>query len=91
MARTLEAPANQLRILKAQFEMAGRAIGNIFIPALNAILPYGIAVVQIIREIANAIASLFGFQMTEVDYPVSQVPGLEQENWQTTSMTLPVP
>ena len=68
LARTLEAPANQLRILKAQFEMAGRAIGNIFIPALNAILPYGIAVVQIILEIANAIASLFGFQMTEVDY-----------------------
>lgn len=68
LARTLEAPANQLRILKAQFETAGRAIGNIFIPALNAILPYGIAVVQIIREIANAIASLFGFQMTEVDY-----------------------
>lgn len=68
LARTLEAPANQLRILKAQVEMAGRAIGNIFIPALNAILPYGIAVVQIIREIANAIASLFGFQMTEVDY-----------------------
>lgn len=68
LARTLEAPANQLRILKAQVEMAGRAIGNIFIPALNAIFPYGIAVVQIIREIANAIASLFGFQMTEVDY-----------------------
>lgn len=68
LTRTLEAPANQLRILKAQVEMAGRAIGNIFIPALNAILPYGIAVVQIIREIANAIASLFGFQMTEVDY-----------------------
>lgn len=68
LARTLEAPVNQLRILKAQVEMAGRAIGNIFIPALNAILPYGIAVVQIIREIANAIASLFGFQMTEVDY-----------------------
>ena len=68
LARTLEAPANQLRILKAQVEMAGRAIGNIFIPALNAILPYAIAVVQVIREIANAIASLFGFQMTEVDY-----------------------
>ena len=68
LARTLEAPANQLRILKAQVEMAGRAIGNIFIPALNAILPYAIAVVQVIREIAKAIASLFGFQMTEVDY-----------------------
>lgn len=68
LARTLEAPANQLRILKAQFNMAAREIGNIFIPALNAILPYAIAVVQVIREIASAIASLFGFQMTEVDY-----------------------
>ena len=68
LARTLEAPANQLRILQAQFNMAARAIGNIFIPALNAILPYAIAVVQVIRKIANAIASLFGFQMTEVDY-----------------------
>nr|DAD87265.1 MAG TPA: minor tail protein [Siphoviridae sp. ctKXi8] len=68
LARTLEAPANQLRVLSAQFNMAARAIGNIFIPALNAILPYAIAVVQVIREIANAIASLFGFEMTEVDY-----------------------
>lgn len=68
LARTLDAPANQLRILKAQFEMAAQAIGNIFIPALNAILPYGIAVVQIIREIANAIAALFNFELTPVDY-----------------------
>ena len=68
LARTLEAPANQLRVLQAQFNMAAREIGNIFIPALNAILPYAIAVVQVIREIASAIASLFGFHMTEVDY-----------------------
>lgn len=68
LARTLEAPANQLRVLQAQFNMAAREIGNIFIPALNAILPYAIAVVQVIREIASAIASLFDFQMTEVDY-----------------------
>ena len=63
MARTLEAPANQLRILQA-----ARAIGNIFIPALNAILPYAIAVVQVIREIANALANLAGFKLTDVDY-----------------------
>lgn len=68
LARTLEAPANQLRILQAQFSMAARAIGNIFIPALNAILPYAIAVVQVIREIANALAGLFGFKLTKVDY-----------------------
>lgn len=68
MARTLEAPANQLRILQAQLTQAARAIGNIFIPALNAILPYAIAVAQVIREIANALANLAGFKLTEVDY-----------------------
>ena len=68
MARTLEAPANQLRILQAQLTQVARAIGNIFIPALNAILPYAIAVVQVIREIANALANLVGFKLTEVDY-----------------------
>lgn len=68
MARTLQAPANQLRILQAQLTQAARAIGNIFIPALNAILPYAIAVVKAIREIANAIANLLGFTLTDVDY-----------------------
>lgn len=68
MARTLEAPANQLRILQAQLTQAARAIGNIFIPALNAILPYAIAVVKAIREIANALANLLGFTLTDVDY-----------------------
>ncbi len=66
MARTLEAPANQMRIFKAQTEQAARALGNIFIPALNAILPYAIAAVKIIRMLADAVAALFGFELTEV-------------------------
>lgn len=68
MARTLNAPANQLRVLRAQVTQCARAIGNIFIPALNAILPYAIAVAKVIRLIANAIASLFGFALPEIDY-----------------------
>lgn len=68
MARTLDAPANQLRILEAQISQAARALGNIFIPALNAILPYAIAAVKVIRLLANAIASLVGFTLPEVDY-----------------------
>lgn len=68
MARTLETPANQLRIFKAQVEQAGRALGNIFIPALNAILPYCIAAVEAIRMVANAIAELVGFSLPEIDY-----------------------
>ena len=68
MARTLAAPANQLRILAAQATQAKRALGNIFIPALNAILPYAIAFLKVIRWVAQSIADLFGFTMPVIDY-----------------------
>lgn len=68
MARTLEAPANQLRILKAQVVQCARALGNIFIPILNAVLPYAIAFAKVIRMIADGIASVVGFKLPEVDY-----------------------
>lgn len=68
MARTLEAPANQLRILQAQANQAARALGNVFIPALNAVLPYAIAALKVIRVLADAIATLFNFTLPEVDY-----------------------
>ena len=68
MARTLNAPANQLRVLQAQVIQCARALGNIFIPVLNAVLPYAIALAKIIRMVADAIASFFGFKLPEVDY-----------------------
>lgn len=68
MTRTLVAPANQLRILQAQVTQCARALGNIFIPALNAILPYAIAVAKVIRMLADVIAGLFGFSLPEIDY-----------------------
>lgn len=68
MARTLEDPANQLRVLKSQFNMASREIGNVFIPMLNAILPYAIAVTKVVRNLAASLAELVGFSMPEVDY-----------------------
>lgn len=68
MARTLVAPANQLRILKAQITQCVRALGNIFIPALNAVLPYAIALAKAIRFVADAIASFFDFALPEIDY-----------------------
>ena len=73
MARTLDDPANQLRVLKAEFNMAAREIGNAFIPALNAILPYAIAVVKVIRILANTIANLFGYEMPDVSSAASSV------------------
>lgn len=62
------APANQFRVLQAQVTQCARALGNIFIPVLNAVLPYAIALAKIVRMLANFIASLFEFKLPEVDY-----------------------
>ncbi|MBR5199356.1 MAG: hypothetical protein IKW20_05950 [Bacteroidales bacterium] len=67
MADTLTAPANQLRILKAQVTQCARAFGNLFIPILNAVLPVAVAVVKVVTMMAQAIASLFGLEL-EVDF-----------------------
>ena len=66
MARTLDDPANQLRVLKAQVTMAGREIGNVFIPALNAVLPYAIAITKVVGSLASAIAGLVGYEPPEL-------------------------
>lgn len=68
MARTLESPANQLRVLRAEITQVSRAIGNLFIPILTKVLPYVIAFLQIVRELANALAKLFRFELTDVDW-----------------------
>ena len=68
LARTLEAPANQLRIFNAQINILERNLGNIFIPLLNKILPYAIALVKVIRKIAEVFARLIGFTLPEIDY-----------------------
>ena len=68
MARTLDAPANQTRIFKSRINELSRAIGNIFIPILNKMLPYLIAVADLAREAAESIALFFGFTLPEVDY-----------------------
>lgn len=66
-AKTIEVPANQLRILSDRFVTLGRSIGSIFIPIIGALLPYLNALVSILTDVANAIASFFGFKAPEVE------------------------
>lgn len=68
MSRTLESPANQLRIFSSSVTQAGRAIGNIFIPALNKALPYLIASLHVIEDIADEIARLLGFTLSDIEW-----------------------
>lgn len=68
MGRTLNTPANMLRILRENVLIAGMSLGNIFIPALMAVLPAAIAVTQAIKIMADAIAALFNFKIPEIDW-----------------------
>lgn len=64
MARTLSAPANQMRILQAQVTQAARALGNTFIPILNNLLPYVIAATRVVRQLAEAFSAFLGLSFT---------------------------
>lgn len=68
MGRTLVTPANALRILRQEFTMLGRAIGRIFIPIVMAVMPYVIALSQLLTDLANRLASFLGYKITDVDY-----------------------
>lgn len=68
LARTIEAPANQFRVLGEQIAMAGRNIGNIFLPMMAAILPYVNAVLIVINKLLSALAKLFGFKADNWDF-----------------------
>ena len=68
LARTIEAPANQMRILGEQVSMAGRNIGNIFLPMVASVLPYLNALFIVINKVLSAIASLFGFSENAWDF-----------------------
>lgn len=69
MARTLNQPTNALRVFKAQLSIAARMIGALFIPALSAILPYAIAVAQVIQMMLASLMRLLGIKMP--DFTVS--------------------
>ena len=71
--KTIESPANQMRILDEQWQRLSRSVGNLFLPVLAKVLPYLNAVLMVLTEIINTVASLLGFDLGEYDYGVSGV------------------
>lgn len=67
LARTLNSPANQIRILQAQLSELARAVGSVLYPALKSILPPLIAAVELVEEFVQWIAKLMGVKT--VDFP----------------------
>ena len=79
MAHTLNAPANQLRILKSQVTQLGRALGNFFIPILNKVLPYAIASVKVLREVLDVFMDLIGIELSAVDFGADSITSATDE------------
>lgn len=61
-AKTIESPANQLRILKEQFIQLALAVGRLLLPALQAILPVLNGILMAITAIVSFIGRLLGIK-----------------------------
>lgn len=61
LARTIEEPANQLRVLKAQIQETGVWLGNVFMGTLGNVLPYINAFVMVIKELIKMLAIFTGY------------------------------
>lgn len=68
LARTIATPANALRILNAQWEQAKRALGQVVSAIVTWAIPVFQALIEVIEEAAAALASMLGYEQTEIDY-----------------------
>ncbi len=71
LAQTIQSPANQIKILKAQLDMLAKSVGSLLYPALKSILPPLIAAVQLIREFVEWVAKLTGVKVVFTDFTKS--------------------
>lgn len=65
-ARTIETPANQLRIFKEQMSQLGRAIGNFIVVPLAKAMAYINGFIMALRMLLNFIASSFRLLNTSI-------------------------
>jgi hypothetical protein len=71
LAQTIQSPANQIKILKAQLDMLAKSVGSLLYPAMKSILPPLIAAVQLIREFVEWVAKLMGVKVVFTDFTKS--------------------
>lgn len=77
-ARTIQTPANMLKILKDQIKETAVTLGNLFYPILNTVLPALITFTLVIQNLAKNLATLFGIDTTEKLIDPSESKDLEK-------------
>lgn len=80
LARTLNSPANLMRLFKNQVSQLGLAFSNFLLPVLQAVLPYFTAFTKVVTLALNSLAKFMGLKNTsasdETDKINSNIGGL---------------
>lgn len=74
LARTIESPANQIRVLKNQLQELGIWLGNVFMGTIGAIMPYINGFIMALKEIIKLFAIFVGYTPigSEVAQPLEE-------------------
>lgn len=73
LARTLDSPANQLRIMKNQVQQLGLAFSNFLLPTVSAVLPYITAFAKAITTALNSLAKFMGLSNTNASNETANI------------------
>lgn len=66
LADTINQPANQLRLIQANFENLSRTIGNLFLPIVKTVLPYVNALVIAVQRLFAWLGNLIGIDISGI-------------------------
>lgn len=66
LAKTINSPSNQLRLLQNNFKSLSRTIGDMFLPVVAKVLPYVNGLVIAIRRLFEWTASMLGIDLKDV-------------------------
>ena len=73
LSETLNQPANQIRVLTANFENLGRMIGNLFVPMISKALPYINGIVIALQRLVTQISEFVGIDLSGITSSVGNV------------------
>ena len=65
MAKTIQSPANAMRVLSAQMQQFKRAMGNVISVIVTRFIPWVMAAIELLTEFAESLAKAWGFEVME--------------------------
>lgn len=67
LAKTINSPNNQLKMLNAGFKKLALSIGSLFMPIVQKLYPYMNAMVMVLQDFAQWVAKLAGIKLGDMD------------------------